>query len=100
MKRSLNFAMIGTIMTMAILVIGVGLAVELTAQSAFAMTMMPGNQTNGKMMSGNVTSGMMKGNESGGKMMSGNVTSGMMKGNETGGMMNGNQTTPPMLPKK
>jgi hypothetical protein len=74
MKRSLNFAMIDTVMTMAILVIGVGLAVELTAQSAFAMTMMPGNQTNGKMMSGNVTSGMMKGNESGGKMMSGNVT--------------------------
>jgi hypothetical protein len=81
MKRSLNFAVIGTIMTMAILVIGVGLALELTAQSAFAMTMMPGNQTNGKMMSGNVTSGMMK-------------------GNETGGMMNGNQTTPPRLPKK
>jgi hypothetical protein len=77
MKRSLNFAMVGTIMTMAILVTGVGLA----AQSASAMTMMPGNQTSGKMMSGNATSGMMK-------------------GNETGGKMNGNQTTPPMLPKK
>ncbi len=83
--------MVGTTMTMAILVIGVGLAMKLTAQSAFAMTMMPGNQTGGKMMSGNATSGMMKGNETGGKMMSGNATSGMMKGN---------QTTPPILPKK
>ena len=70
--------MVGTIMTMAILVIGVGLAVKLTAQSAFAMTMMPGNQTGGKMMSGNATSGMMKGN-----IISDNMTSGMMKGNTT-----------------
>ncbi|MDQ6668711.1 MAG: hypothetical protein M3Y53_10885 [Thermoproteota archaeon] len=73
--------MAGTVMTAAILALGVGLAVNLTAQAALAMTMMPGNQTSGKMMSGNATSGMMK-------------------GNETSGKMNGNQTTPPMLPKK
>ncbi|PWU81037.1 MAG: hypothetical protein DLM72_09040 [Candidatus Nitrosopolaris wilkensis] len=91
MKRSLNVAMVGIIVTGAILIIGVGLSVKLTTQSAYALTMMPGNQTGGKMMSGNATSGMMKGNETGGKMMSGNATSGMMKGN---------LTTPPMLPKK
>lgn len=64
--------MIGTVITAAILAAGVVAAVKLTTQSASTMTMMPGNQTGGKMMSGNATSRMMKGNE----------------------------TTPPMLPKK
>ena len=82
--------MISTVITTAILAAGVIAAVKPTTQSASTMTMMPGNQTGGKMMSGNATSSMMKGNETGGKMMSGNATSGM----------NGNQTTPPMLPKK
>ncbi|MDQ6666895.1 MAG: hypothetical protein M3Y53_01565 [Thermoproteota archaeon] len=78
MERILNFAVIGTLFTAAILAVGVEAAVKLTTQSASAMTMMPGNQTGGKMTSGNATGGMMNGN-----ITSGNMTSGMMKGNTT-----------------
>jgi hypothetical protein len=98
MQGFLNIAVIGTVITAAILAVGI-------VASASAMTMMPGNQTGGKMMKGNATGGMMKGNETG--MMKGNATGGMMKGNEPGmmkgnetGMMKGNLTTPPLLPKK
>src|SRR5438034_5816623 len=54
---------------------------------ASAMTLMPGNQTGGKMMSSNMTNSTMKGN----------LTSGMMKGNETGSTMKGKLTTTPSM---
>jgi hypothetical protein len=73
MQKFLNIAVIGTVITAAILTVGV-------VASASAMTLMPGNQTGGKIMSGNATGGMMKGNET--------------------GMMKGNMTTPPLMPKK
>jgi hypothetical protein len=49
--------------------------VELMTTSSFAMTMMPGNQTKGKMMSGNMTGNMTKGNMTSSKMMSNSTTS-------------------------
>ena len=76
MNKTLNFATLATI-----LAVGAVAAINLAAHSAFAMTIMPGNQT-------------------GGKMMSSNMTNSTMKGNMTGGMMKGNATTPPMMPKK
>lgn len=86
MKKTLNFAILATV-----LAVGVVAAVNFANHYALAMTMMPGNQTGGKMMSSNTTNSTMKGN----------MTSGMMKGNETSSMMKGNMTTtPPMMPKK
>jgi hypothetical protein len=49
--------------------------VELMTTSSFAMTVMPGNQTKGKMMSGNMTGNMTKGNMTSSKMMSNSTAS-------------------------
>jgi hypothetical protein len=49
--------------------------VELMTTSSFAMTMMSGNQTKEKMMSGNMTGNMTKGNMTSSKMMSNSTTS-------------------------
>jgi phage-related tail fiber protein len=40
---------------MGVLIVGTGTIFKLTAATSFAMTAAPGNQTGGKMMSGNMT---------------------------------------------
>jgi hypothetical protein len=60
---------------LAMLALSIVAIVELMTSSSFAMTMMPGNQTKGKMMSGNMTGNMTKGNMTSSKMMSNSTTS-------------------------
>ncbi|MDQ6668119.1 MAG: hypothetical protein M3Y53_07820 [Thermoproteota archaeon] len=49
--------------------------IELLTTSSFAKAMMPGNQTKGKMMSGNMTGNTSKGNMTSSKMMFNSTTS-------------------------
>lgn len=60
---------------LAMLALSLVAIVELMTTSSFAMTMMPGNQSKGKMMSGNMTGIMTKGNMTSSKMMSNSTAS-------------------------
>jgi phage-related tail fiber protein len=42
-------------LVISVLAVGIGTIVKLTADTSFAITAAPGNQTGGKMMSGNMT---------------------------------------------
>ena len=42
-------------LVISVLAVGIGTIVKLTVTTSFAMTAAPGNQTSGKMMSGNMT---------------------------------------------
>ena len=64
MQKNRMFTMTCLALVICVLAVSIGTIVKLTATTSFALIVVPGNQTGGKMMSGsvtgtNTTSGMM-----------------------------------------